>query len=166
MRKISLVGLAICFLLPAICSGQKQSASSNVVKYRAPDGAIVAVVASSQAPEATIESVVELRTKSGKLVTRRDYRSKDGEHGYGITKASWTPDSQFFVYSLESSGGHSAWHSPVQFFSRRRNKILSLDDALKDAVMNPQFVVAPPDKVTVELYFSRKEVTVSLASLK
>jgi hypothetical protein len=121
---------------------------------------------SAQAPEATNESVVELRTRSGKLVTRGDYRSQDGEHGYGITKASWTPDAQFFVYSLESSGGHSAWHSPVQFFSRQRKKILSLDDALKDSVMNPRFLVVPPDKVTVELYFSRKEVTVSLASLK
>jgi len=55
---------------------------------------------------------------------------------------------RYFVYSLESSGGHSAWHSPVQYFSRARNKIVSLDDALNDAVMNPQFLLSAPDNVT------------------
>jgi hypothetical protein len=42
---------------------------------------------------------------------------------------------------------------------------MSLDDAVDDAVMNPQFVVIAPDKVTVELWFSKKEVTLSLAAL-
>jgi hypothetical protein len=107
-----------------------------------------------------------LRTKSGVLLVRRDYSSEDGEHGYGVTKAAWTPDSQFFVYSLENSGGHQAWNSPVRFFSRRSNKILSLDNALHDAVTNPDFALAAPDKVTVELYFSKREVTVSLSSLR
>jgi hypothetical protein len=111
------------------------------------------------------ESRVELHSKTGKLFTDRDYSSEDSEHGYGVAKGAWTPDSQFFVYSLESSGGHSPWHTPVQFFCRRQSRIMSLDDAVHDAVMNPQFVVSAPDKVTLELWFSKKKVTLSLATL-
>lgn len=117
-------------------------------------------------PEATDESEVLVQTASGKILGRRNYRSEDGEHGFGVTKAQWTPDSQFFVYSLDSSGGHQAWHSPVQYFSRKSDSFVSLDDALNDAVMNPQFSVEAPDKVTVELYFGKKTSTVSLSSLK
>ena len=127
---------------------------------------MVAIVRSGKALEATDESRVELRTKSGKLLAKRDYSSSDGEHGYGVTKAAWTPDSQFFVYSLESSGGHSSWHSPVQFYSRKKNSFASLDDALNDAVMNPQFTVSAPDRVTVELWFSKETRTVALSSLR
>jgi dipeptidyl aminopeptidase/acylaminoacyl peptidase len=154
--------IATLLLTASLCSAQKQIFSSDLQKYTSPDGAVVALVRSAKTLEATDESRVELRTKSGKLLAKRDYSSWDGEHGYGVTKATWTPDSQFFVYSLESSGGHSAWHSPVQFFSRRENKFASLDDALHDAVMNPQFSVSAPDLVTVELWFSRETKTVSL----
>lgn len=157
--------LAAVMLIAAVCSSQNQTLSSHTARYKSPDGSMVATVKSAKAPESTDESRVEVRTRSGKLLAKHDYFSEDGEHGYGVTKASWTPDSQFFVYSLESSGGHSAWNSPVQFFSRRSNKIASLDDALNDAVMNPQFSVLPPDRVTVELWFSNKTITVSLSHL-
>ena len=126
----------------------------------------MAVVTSTQAPEATRESLVEIRLKSGKLLARRNYFSEDGEHGYGVTKAAWTPDSQFFVYSLESSGGHQSWNSPVKFYGRRNGNIQSLDDALGDAVTNPDFSISAPDRVKVELWFSKKVLTVSLSSLK
>jgi hypothetical protein len=110
--------------------------------------------------------LVEIKSAAGKVLARTDYSSEDGEHGFGVTKAAWTPDSRFFVYSLESSGGHQAWHSPVRFFSRGTARTLSLDDKLGDAVMNPQFKVDAPDKVTVELWFGKKELTVSLSSLE
>ena len=160
-------------ILPTLCSIAivlgtpiaRQNDARTVTRYESPDKAIVATVTSSKAPEATDESHVSLRSKTGKLLADTDYSSEDGEHGYGVTKAMWTPDSQFFIYSLESSGGHSAWHSPVQFYSRRQRKIQSLDDALNDAILNPQFVVGYPDKVTVELYFTKRKVTVSLSSL-
>jgi hypothetical protein len=100
------------------------------------------------------------------MLVKLSYASEDGEHGYGVTKAAWTPDSRFFVYSIESSGGHQSWHTPVQFFSRSENKIVRLDDVLKDAVSNPQFVVSAPDHVTVELWFSKQAKIVSLGELE
>ncbi len=165
MRMQPVAITAVLLLSASLCRAQKQILSSHSEKYTSSDGAVVAVIASTKTLEATAESRVELRTKAGKLLAKRDYSSDDGEHGYGVTKAAWTPDSQFFVYSLESSGGHSAWHSPVQFFSRKQGKIVSLDDILKDAVMDPEFTISAPDRVTVELWFSKQTKTVALGSL-
>jgi dipeptidyl aminopeptidase/acylaminoacyl peptidase len=162
---------ALVFAMIAVLSGplsgaQKQTVASHTETFKSPDGMLVAVVRSKRAPEATDESRIELRTQNGVVSAKRDYTSEDGEHGYGVTKAAWTPDSQFFVYSLESSGGHQAWKSPVWFFSRKENKFLSLDHALNDAVANPEFHVSAPDRVTVELYFSKHTRTVALQQLR
>jgi hypothetical protein len=158
-------GLALTILLIAALQAVAQRAHPRVQKYPSPDKGVVVVIVSTKAAEATQESVVEFRSSSGKVLARMDYSSPDGEHGFGVEKAAWTPDSAFFVYSLESSGGHQAWHSPVHFYSRQRTQIFSLDDTLRDAVMNPQFSVEAPDKVTIELYSEKKKLTVSLSSL-
>jgi hypothetical protein len=160
------IAITTTTLLLAVATAQKPASPRTVERFRSPDNALIAVITSTQAPEATRESQVEIRLKSGKLLVTRNYSSEDGEHGYGVTKAAWTPDSQFFVYSLESSGGHQSWHTPVKFYSRRLNKIQSLDDALNDSVTNPDFSISAPDKVKVELWFSKKDLTVSLSSLK
>jgi len=161
------LGVISAVLLSALlCGGQKQTNSTQTEKFPSPDGTIIAFVRSTKAPEATKESRIELRSQDGRVLASRNYASKDGEHGHGVTKAAWTPDSQFFVYSLESSGGHQAWHTPVQFFSRSKNRIVSLDDTLEDAVTNPQVLVSAPDSVTVELMSMRQTKTVSLHDLQ
>jgi len=86
-------------------------------KFESPDGAIVALVRFTKTVEATTESRVELRTHSGRVLSKHDYGSDDGEHGYGVTKAVWTLDSQFFVYSLESSGGQAVTQRGIRPFS-------------------------------------------------
>jgi hypothetical protein len=163
MRTKALITIFGAISVPLFAYGQHQS-SAKKTTYASPDGTLVAVIVSVDQPEATDESEVRVQAASGKVLARKNYRSEDGEHGYGVTKAQWTPDSQFFVYSLESSGGHQPWHSPVQYFDRKLHKFLSLDDALGDAVLNPHFTVEAPDRVTVELYFARKKSTVSLSS--
>jgi hypothetical protein len=136
------------------------------VRYESPNKAVIAVIFPVGKPgNKSYESRVELRSNSGKVLAQRDYDSADGQHGYYVQKAAWTPDSKFFVYSMESSGGHQPWHSPVEFYSRSHDKIFSLDDALHDAVTNPQFLVTAPDRVTVELWFSKTTRTVSLSAL-
>jgi hypothetical protein len=152
-------------VLLATCVAQRQSAPRHTQTLKSPDSTIIAEVNFAKKPEATAESRVVLRAKNGTVLAQRDYSSEDGEHGYGVTNAAWTPDSQFYVYSLQSSGGHSPWHSPVQVFCRADNKIRSLDDALNDAVMSPEFVISAPDRVTVDLYFSKQTKTVGLHQL-
>jgi hypothetical protein len=136
------------------------------VQHEFPDKAIVAIVFSSGSPgHEGYESRVEVRSKSGKLLVQRGYVSADGQHGYKVQKAAWTPDSNFFVYSMETSGGHQPWHSPVNYYSRAQNRFRSLDDALHDAVANPQFSISASDRVAVELWFSKAMRTVSLSAL-
>jgi hypothetical protein len=165
MRTRSIGIVVTIVLISSLCAAQKQLILPREDKFQSPDKTIIALVRFTRTMDATNESRVELRTQNGRVLVKHDYGSEDGEHGYGVRKAAWTPDSQYFVYSLESSGGHSAWHSPVQFFSRARDKIVSLDDALNDAVTNPQFLVTAPDNVTVELWFSKQTKTVSLSHL-
>ena len=155
--------LALLSMLANTCAAQQHH--PRMETFKSPDGRLIAIVTSTNQPEATPESRVEIRTAEGKVLAHDTHLSDDGEHGYGVTKASWTPDSQYFVYSLESSGGHQAWHSPVQYFSRNRSKILSLDDALNDSVMDPQFTVAAPDKITVALWFRKQTLTISLSDV-
>jgi hypothetical protein len=142
-------------------------AKQEMDRFSSPDGKLVAVVihVGKEAGLENYESRVELRTKEGSLVCSNDYSSNDSEHGYGVAKAAWTPDSQFFVYSLQSSGGHSPWHTPIQFYNRQQNKILSLDDALGDSIASPEFSLAEPDEIKVTLYFSKRQMTLRLSEL-
>jgi hypothetical protein len=136
-------------------------------RFVSPDGKLVALVihVGKKAGLENYESRVELRTKKTSLLCFADYSSEDSEHGYGVAKAAWTPDSQFFVYSLQSSGGHSPWHTPVEFYNRRRNKILSLDNAVGDGIADPEFSIREPDEITVTLYFSQRQMTFRLSEL-
>jgi hypothetical protein len=129
-------------------------------RYPSPNGSLVAVIKTVNRSE----SELSIRAPSGELLFQKSYVSKDGEHGFGVVKAQWTPDSQYFLYSLASTGGHQPWHSPVDFFDRRRFQVRSLDTVLKDSIVNPQFVVAAPDKVKVALNLAGKSVRVSLFS--
>lgn len=82
---------------------QKQLITSQTKNLESPDGMLVAVVSSSKVLEATIESRIEIRISNGKNLLKRDYSSSDGEHGFGVKKALWTPDSQFFLAGLYCS---------------------------------------------------------------
>ena len=161
-RSLSVV--VFCCLLAA-SQPNAEIAPTATEKYESPDHTAIALVISKKIPTATRESRVEVWSESGRLIATTSYFSPDGEHGFGVNKALWTPDSQFFVYSLESSGGHQAWHTPVRFFDRKRKQTVSLDAALNDPIMDPNFIVREPDHVTVQLWSSKKQVTVSLSTL-
>jgi hypothetical protein len=133
--------------------------------FTSPDGNIVALIRYTKTSETTTESRTEFRTQDGPVFAARNYGSEDGKHGYGITRAAWTPDSQFFVYRLESSADPESRHTPVHFFSRRDNKIVELDQVLGDAITNTQFLVSAPDRLTVDLWSSKQTRTVSLGNL-
>jgi len=136
----------LLFLLVTVCPVLILSparSKQEMDRFVSPDGKLVALVihVGKEAGFENYESRGELRTKKGSLLCPADYSSEDSEHGYGVAKAAWTPDAQFFVYSLQSSGGHSPWHTPVQFYNRRQNKILSLDDVLGDSIAYPEFSI-------------------------
>jgi hypothetical protein len=129
-----------------------------------PNGKFVAVIREAK----NCEARVEIHAIKKGVLAKQDHSSGDHEHGFCFEQGQWTPDSNYFVYSLYSSGGHSPSHSPVFFFSTRTHKINSLDELLRDAVLNdqPTFTVSPPDRVTIHTQSRADEQTISLATLE
>jgi len=92
------------------------------------------------------ESRVDIRDTSGKVVASRNFGSPKGDQGRSVVHSAWTPDSNFFVFSTQSSGGHSPWHWNTYFYSRKKNKFALLDDTI-GAVIKSNFTVKAPDIV-------------------
>lgn len=135
-----------------LLSAASIASGPSVQVFRSPDGSRVARIVSTVAGRHPgTESRVEIATRSGRILTTRSYISKDGEHGYGVMQAAWTPNGRFFVWMLQSSGGHSPWHGPMDFWSRQYNCVFSLDHLLGDAVISRAFVVKAPDRIKLRI---------------
>jgi hypothetical protein len=117
------------------------AAADSTKVYQSPDRQLKAVVKANAAGEA----LVEFRSAGGRLLQTRDERSSDGQHGQEILRAGWTPDSQWFVASTVSSGGHQPWARPLWAYSRARNEVFDLDRSGIVAV--DTFRVSAPDRV-------------------
>lgn len=119
--------------------------------YRSPDGALrVRVTAvSEKCPEIRLA----ILKRNGALLYRKDFSSSDCEHGSGIVRGEWSPDSRFFVFNAEHTGGHQPGHRPLYFYSRRKNKLYSLEDDIGYIVgadftlKNPHIVLTEKQKV-------------------
>ena len=73
------------------------------------------------------ESRVDIRSSAGSLLRRKDFTSRDQNHGEAVAHAEWTPDGRFFVFTTGSSGGHQPWHVATYFYSLGRNRFYSID---------------------------------------
>jgi hypothetical protein len=91
-----------------------------------------------------------------------DFSSADGQHGYGVDGAQWTPDSQFFVCRMSNSGGHSPMYAPVVFWSRKRNRFYQLNAYTADRT----FSITTPDTVNVDTWPGLNPATVSFSGVK
>ena len=113
------------------------------------------------------ESKLDFFAPSGQRLCALDYSSEDGEHGFGVAKAAWTPDQNFFVFSLVSSGGHQPWHAFTFFYSAKSTEIFYLDDYLEGAgIAKSDFDLKAPNTVLTEVWKDKPvSVTVSLAEL-
>lgn len=135
--------------------------------YPSPDGNTHVIVAPAGrgSDPGNSESRIEFYAANDKLLCALDYSSEDGEHGFGVAKAAWTADSQYFVFSLTSSGGHQPWHAPTQFYSRASRRVRTLDDYLDGAgITNPDFKLAAPNIIRTEILLEKleKEESVSI----
>jgi hypothetical protein len=155
-RPMTLPGLASLSALAAIltifvpadgfgqepCSGHKllpkprpEASCRNVVPqiFLSPDKALRALVLPvdvSLYATPDMESRVVIRAGNGDTLTSKDYSSPRGTNGYYVYSAKWSPDSQFFVFSLVSSGGHSPWSYPMMVYSRQKNRIAKFSDMI------------------------------------
>lgn len=140
MKKIIFISILLIFIFFSVANTAEQK------KYLSPDGKYSAyIIPSPNVPTGSGESEVVIKSNdNGQILCSKNYGSEDGEHGYGIEKAAWTPNSMFFVYSMSSSGGHQAWHSPTDFIAISDFKIHRLDDYV-GPITNPKFILVAPD---------------------
>jgi hypothetical protein len=149
LLSLSILTMSAATLPPAsavaqlACSGHKllriprpESSCSNVkpVIYTSPDGALRALVFPvdvSLYATPDMESRVVIRIAKGDTLTSKDYSSPRGTNGYYVLDAKWSPDSQFFVYSMASSGGHSPWSFPMTVYSRQKKRIAGFSDMIE-----------------------------------
>ena len=116
------------------------------------------VVEVGKFPPPLNESRVDIRDTSGKLVASRNFGSPKGDQGRSVVHSAWTPDSNFFVFSTRSSGGHSPWHWNTYFYSRKNNKFALLDDTI-GPVIKPNFNVQAPDVVVATVQGTPSDAT-------
>jgi hypothetical protein len=119
--------LTLLAAVGALCVVSPARAARSWKEFRSPDGKLIARVIDVNRVH---ESRVEIHGSKGELLLRQDYSSSDMEHGQAIIKAAWTPDGEFFVFSMENTGGHSPLARPTFFYSRKQNRIFDLDQTV------------------------------------
>jgi hypothetical protein len=138
-------------------------------KYPAPGGGATVVVwpASKEAGRSEYESKIVFRSADGNIACTLDYSSEDNEHGFGVVKAEWTGDSQYFVFSLTNSGGHQSWRAPTQFLSRSDGTVRTLDDYFEaSGIAKAEFRLVAPNIVKTEILRDKSiPLSVNLAKL-
>ena len=147
MKIVLITLVSVCMLL-----SDSLAYSDQTKLMKSPDGKfnarITSVQKTSQGPP---EFIIEMIDSGGKLVTKEDFTSEDGEHGLSMDKAEWTPDSRFFIFTTYSSGGHMAWQFPAFFFSVADRKVYHFSDYLPP-VAESSFSVKKPDIVTMAIW--------------
>ncbi len=86
----------------------------------------------------------------GAVLATKGFKSPDGEHGRNVQKTEWSPDSQFFVFSTASSGGHSPWHWQTYFYDRKRKVFKEVDD-FTGPVIKRNFKLSAPDWIEAQV---------------
>jgi hypothetical protein len=117
------------FLSVAVLLAFLQSPGAKTGAYPSPDKSLRAmVIPVGKGGDEGTESRIEIRNAYGKTLRWKSFASYDGEHGMGVGHAEWTADGLFFVFNVESSGGHQPWHCGIYFYNRSENRFYSLDD--------------------------------------
>jgi hypothetical protein len=147
----------------AVLAGYAGS-SERPREFKSPDAKLRAVVVpvDKQRGFEQYESRISIVRGGSRQLSVHDFSSADGEHGYGVDGAQWTPDSQFFVCRMRNSGGHSPMYAPVVFWSRKTNSFYQLNAYTADRT----FSIAPPDRVGVDTWPDLEPATVSLGGVE
>jgi hypothetical protein len=100
-----------------------------------------------------MESRVVIRSSAGDTLTSQDHSSPRGANGYYVYNAQWSPDSQFFVYSMVSSGGHSPWSFPIMVYSRKKNLFAHFSDMINGSpTVSGEFQFSGPHILTASTW--------------
>lgn len=128
--------------------------SKKQEKYISPDQALSITITSTfmEGIAEASETRVEIQpNKKRKFFGSSKDEFPNSVQKYAVIKAEWTPDSQFFVFSLSSEGRPRAWHFATFFYDRKRNQIRSLDGSI-GPISKADFTLLPPDVVETEIW--------------
>ncbi len=114
------------------------------------------VITVAKHPPPLNESKIEIRDVNNQVLASKDFSSPDGEHGRNVQKNEWTADSQFFVFSTASSGGHSPWHWQTYFYDRRTKTFKEVDD-FTGPIIKRDFTLAAPDWIEVTVQGTKSD---------
>jgi hypothetical protein len=131
-------------------------ANAQQQTYSSPDHQFKALVYTTDG-----ESRVSVVTARGSHLATCAFTSDDGQHGYGVDAAYWTPNSLYFVFRLRSSGGHSPMFAPIVFWKAKSTSFYSLKDFIGDIA----FGVDSPDLVKASHYPAMTDATIALHTL-
>ena len=106
-----------------LATAPSQGWTAELQRYASPDKSYEATVVTLK----TGESKIHIAKPHGKLFFEKSFESDDGEHGDTIIQAAWSPNSRFFVFMTQHSGGHSPLMHPIYFWDRRDNQLRMLD---------------------------------------
>jgi hypothetical protein len=146
---------SMCLVIAVIIVLSVGAAASGLrTEYKAKDGSRVVVVTATKSREAAgPESTVDFYSPQNQTLCSVDFSSDDGEHGFGVVKAAWSPDGKYFVFSTISSGGHQPWHWPTVFYSLRDKEIRNLDRYSSAAgISRGDFKLKSPNIVLTEVW--------------
>ena len=152
MRVVPLSLVAIFFLG---CAHQPQWKCDGVTS---PDQQLRACVTSFGHAAPLNESVVQIHDVNNRVLASDDFRSPNGENGRNVQANAWTSDSQFYVFSTASSGGHSPWHWPTYFYDRRTNSFKELDN-FTGPIIKRDFTLSAPDWIEVTVQGTKSDPT-------
>lgn len=92
-----------------------------------------------------MENRIVFRSSAGTTLTSQDYSSPRGTDGYYVFFGQWSPDSQYFAFSLSSSGGHSPWSFPIKVYGVKQNQIANFSDMINgNPTVSGQFQFSGP----------------------
>jgi len=91
-----------------------------------------------------MESRLVFRSSDGTTLTSQDYSSPRGANGYYVVHGQWSPDSQYFVFSMSSSGGHSPWSFPIKVYAVKKKLIANFSDMIGGPTVSGQFQFSGP----------------------
>ena len=123
-------------------------AQAGEQRFASPNGRVqVRVVGIGNPGFVDQESRIEIRTTSGRLIGSRAFGSGDGQHGFGLRRGAWTAGGRWFVFNLDSSGGHQPWHVPTYAYDAISGHFFQLDDYIGPVMSD--FALSGKDAVVV-----------------
>jgi hypothetical protein len=119
--------------------------AKNKREFISPDKKVRIIVFNYVDKDIVLESRIRVLTRKGTALFDTSFASKDHEHGFGVIQADWTADSKFFVFCMNSSGGHQPWHFFTFAYSLSVNRLISIDKTVEP--VTSKFKLFPPDSL-------------------